>query len=149
MGKGPVRRKSAKEILVDNKLINEKQLKTALEESKHKDQPLQQVVINLKMVEKVELLRVLSLEWNVKAVDIAEMEIEEPVARIIPEQTARRHFAIPFAKEENMLFVAMAEPRDPFISEDIQLRTGLIVQPYLALPEDIIKSIQKAYGGGA
>lgn len=149
MRKGPVRRKSVKEILLENKLIDEKQLQQVLTESKQKEQPIQQIVINMNMIDKVELLRVLSMEWNVKAVDISEMEIEESVASLMPEQTARRHFAIPFAKEENMLFVAMAEPRDPFISEDIQLRTGLVVQPYLALPEDIIKSLDKAYGGAA
>ncbi|MFH1380501.1 MAG: ATPase, T2SS/T4P/T4SS family [bacterium] len=149
MAKGPVRRKSVKEILTDNKLLDEKQLKDAMLEAKNKEQPLQQVVINLNIVDKVELLRVLSMEWSVKAVDISEMEIDDGVAQIIPEQTARRHFAIAFAKEENMLFVAMSEPRDPFVSEDIQLRTGLSVQPYLALPEDITKTIDKAYGGNA
>jgi type IV pilus assembly protein PilB len=138
-----------KEILLDNKLLDDKKLNEALEESKHKEQPLQQVVINMKLVDKVDLLRVLSIEWSVKAVDISEMEIDDQVAQIIPEQIARRHFAIPFAKEENMLFVAMAEPRDPFISEDIQLRTGLEVQPYLALPEDITKCLDKFYGGGS
>jgi len=147
--KGPVRRKSVKEILLENKLLDEKQMEEVITESKQKEQPIQQVVITKKLIDKVELLRVLSLEWNVKAVDIGEMEIEESVAALIPEQTARRHFAIPFAKEENMLFVAMAEPRDPFIAEDIQLRTGLMVQPYLALPEDIIKSLDKACGSSS
>ncbi|MBU2568276.1 MAG: Flp pilus assembly complex ATPase component TadA, partial [Elusimicrobia bacterium] len=58
----------------------------------------------------------------------------------------KRYNAVPFAKEENVLFVAMADPRDIFAVEDIQLRTGLEIQPYLALPEDIREAMSKVYG---
>jgi type IV pilus assembly protein PilB len=55
---------------------------------------------------------------------------------------------LPFAKEDKVLLVAMADPRDFFISEDIHLRTGLEVQSYLALPEDILRELGKVYGLG-
>ena len=74
------------------------------------------------------------------------MEIDPDVVRIIPEQTARRHHALPFAKEDSVLLVAMADPRDFFVSEDIHLRTGYEVQGYLAMPEDILKELDKVYG---
>jgi len=61
---------------------------------------------------------------------------------------AKRHQAIPFAKEESVLFVAMADPRDFFVSEDIHLRTGLEVQAYLALPQDLTNALDTAYGKG-
>jgi len=42
--------------------------------------------------------------------------------------------------------VAMADPRDFLVSEDIHLRTGLEVQRYLAMPEDILKELDKVFG---
>jgi type IV pilus assembly protein PilB len=72
--------------------------------------------------------------------------VDLDVVKVIPEATARRHKAAPFAKEENVLFVAMVDPRDFFAVEDIQLRTGFEVQPYLALPGDIAVLLDKAYG---
>src|SRR3989344_6185762 len=74
------------------------------------------------------------------------MEIDPDVVKIIPEATARRHHSLPFAKEESVLLVAMADPRDFFVSEDIHLRTGFEVQGYLAMPEDILRELDKVYG---
>src|SRR3989339_900680 len=144
--KGSVRRKTVKEILQDNKLLSEEQLQQALEESKKTGEPLQSLVVRLNMLSRVDLLRTLSQEWGVKAVNLDEIEIDPETVKAIPEAAARRHRAVPFVKEENILFVAMSDPRDFFVIEDIQLRTNFEVQPYLALPEDINKVLDKAYG---
>ncbi|MGA2090919.1 MAG: ATPase, T2SS/T4P/T4SS family, partial [Endomicrobiales bacterium] len=144
--KNTVRRKTVKEILQDNNLLTEEQLAPALEESKRTSAPLQSVVVGMNLLSRVDLLRILSQEWGVRAVNLDEIEIDAEVAKLIPEAAARRHRAVPFVKEENVLFVAMADPRDFFVIEDIQLRTNFEVQPYLTLPEDIIKVLDKAYG---
>jgi type IV pilus assembly protein PilB len=144
--KNPVRRKTVKEIIEDNKLISPEELQKAIEESKKSGEPLQSVVVSLNLISRVDLLRTLSQEWTVKAVNLDEIEIDPEVAKVVPEAAARRHRAVPFVKEENVLFVAMADPRDFFVIEDIQLRTNFEVQPYLALPEDIQKVLDKAYG---
>lgn len=144
--KNTVRRKTVREILQDNKLLTEEQLQQAQEESKKTSELLQSVVVRLNMMSRVDLLRTLSQEWGVRAVNLDEIEIDPEVAKVIPEAAARRHRAVPFVKEENVLFVAMADPRDFFVIEDIQLRTNFEVQPYLTLPEDITKVLDKAYG---
>jgi type IV pilus assembly protein PilB len=144
--KNSVRRKTVKEILQDNKLLTDEQLNQAQEESKKTGEPLQSVVVRLNIMSRVDLLRTLSQEWGVKAVNLDEIEIDPEVVKVIPEAAARRHRSVPFVKEDNVLFVAMADPRDFFVIEDIQLRTNFEVQPYLALPEDITKALDKAYG---
>lgn len=144
--RGNVGRKSVDEILTDNKLITVENLALARKDSAKLDRPLQQVVVDMKFCDKVDVLQALSREWRNRAVDLAEMEIDPEVVRIIPEQTARRHHALPFAKEDSVLLVAMADPRDFFVSEDIHLRTGFEVQGYLAMPEDILREIDKVYG---
>src|SRR3989339_520257 len=146
--KGLQRRKTVAEILTERKLLTEEQLKTADADSKKNNKTLQQSILDLNLLGKSQLLKCLSEEWQVKAVDLNQMDVEAEIAKIIPEAVARRHHAIPFAKEESVLFVAMADPRDFFVSEDIQLRTGLDIQPYLALPQDIIAALDAAYGKG-
>jgi type IV pilus assembly protein PilB len=141
-----VGRKQVKDILLEAKLVSADDLNKASEESKKNERPLQQVVVDMKLADKVDVLQALSKEWRNKAVDLAEMEIDPDVVKIIPEATARRHHALPFAKEESVLLVAMADPRDFFVSEDIHLRTGFEVQGYLAMPEDIIRELDKVYG---
>ncbi|OGS09804.1 MAG: hypothetical protein A2386_07820, partial [Elusimicrobia bacterium RIFOXYB1_FULL_48_9] len=144
--KSAVRRKTVKEILFDNKILTEEQLNLAAEESKKTNEPLQSVVVRINLMSRVDLLRTLSQEWGVKAVNLDEIEIDPETVKVIPEAAARRHRAVPFVKEDNILFVAMSDPKDFFVIEDIQLRTNFEVQPYLALPEDISKVLDKAYG---
>ena len=144
--KGAANRKSITDILVSRKLLTEQQLQPALDEAQRSDKPLQQVVVDKKLLEKNTVLKALSEEWRIKAVNLTDIEVDLDVVKVIPETTARRHKAVPFAKEENVLFVAMSDPRDFFAVEDIQLRTGFEVQPYLALPSDVGSLLDKAYG---
>lgn len=148
MAKNPnvLGRKTIKDIFLEHKLLKEDQLEKAVTESKNSQKPLQQVVVDMKLADRVDVLQILSKEWRVRAVDLAEMDVDPEVVKVVTEQNARRHLAIPFAKEEKVLLVAMADPRDFFISEDIHLRTGFEVQSYLALPEDILRELGKVYG---
>lgn len=146
--KGLVRRKTVQEILREQGLLDDKVLAAAAEKAKKEDKTVQQIIVEDKLMKKPKLLKVLSEEWQVKAVDLSQMEPDEEVVSIIPEAVARRHQAIPFAKEESILFVAMADPKDFFVSEDIHLRTGLDVQAYLAMPWDVVDALNAAYGRG-
>lgn len=147
--KGAANPKSVIDILINRKLATEAQLQPAVDESRKSDKPVQQIVVDKKILEKNAVLKALSEEWRIKAVNLGDMEVDLDVVKVIPEATARRHKAVPFAKEENVLFVSMVDPRDFFAVEDIQLRTGFEVQPYLALPSDINALLDKAYGNAA
>ncbi len=144
--KGSSNPKNVIEILLSRKLATESQLQPAVDEARKGEKPLQQIVVDRKILDKTVVLKALSEEWRIKAVNLTDIEVDLDVVKVIPEATARRHKATPFAKEENVLFVAMVDPRDFFAVEDIQLRTGFEVQPYLALPGDISTLLDKSYG---
>ncbi|MBK9430591.1 MAG: Flp pilus assembly complex ATPase component TadA [Elusimicrobia bacterium] len=139
-------RKTTKEILLEARLVTPEGILQAEKESVKTGRPLQQTVIDLKLSDKVDVLQILSREFRTKAVDLAEMEIDPEVVKILPEGDARHHIVLPFAKEDQVLLVAMADPRDFLVSEDIHIRTGLEVQRYMAMPEDIMKELDKVYG---
>ncbi len=146
--KGLQRKRTVPEILAEQKLLDEEQIKTINADATKTGKSFQQSALDLNLIKKGTLLKALSQEWQVKAVDLQQMEIDKEIAKIVPEAVARRHVAIPFAKEENVLFVAMGDPRDFFVSEDLNLRTGLDIQPYLALPHDILAALDNANGRG-
>lgn len=146
--KGLQRKRTVQEILAEQKLLDEEQIKQINADCAKTGKSFQQSAIDLNLIKKGSLLKALSQEWQVKAVDLQQMEVDAEIAKTVPEAVARRHVAIPFAKEENVLFVAMGDPRDFFVSEDLNLRTGLEIQPYLALPHDILGALDAAYGRG-
>lgn len=144
--KGLQRKRNVREILIEDKLISEEQFKSAEETAKKEARHLQQALVDLKLVPELKLLKVLADEWGFKAVDLSKMETPPEVAQLLPEQVARKQVCIPFARQENALFLAMADPRDFLILEDIGLRTGLDVKPYLALAPWIFSALDKIYG---
>jgi type IV pilus assembly protein PilB len=146
--KGLSRRKTVVEILRGRDFLTQEQLQQAEAQAQKGGVSVQQAIIELKFMEKPRLLKALSEEWQVKAVDLTQMDVEKETASIIPETVARRHIAIPFAKEESVLFMAMADPKDFFVIEDIHLRTGLDIQAYLAMPWDVVTALDTVYGRG-
>ena len=144
--KGLQRKRHMREILIEDKLISEEQYKAAEEAAKKENRHLQQALVEMKLVPELKLLKVLADEWGFKAVDLSKMQVPPEVVQVLQEQLARKQVCVPFAKQDNALFLAMADPRDFLIIEDIGLRTGLDIKPYLALAPWIIKVLDTVYG---
>lgn len=140
--------KSFDEILIQNFGFPKSEVERLRQEANARNIRLHQYVVNLKKVDKRQLLKVLSREWNVKVIDLNDIEIDSELSKIISVDTCKRYKLVPFAKEENFLFVAMADPRDLFAVEDIEFRTGLKIITYLALPDDIKDKIEELYQTG-
>ena len=141
------KRRTIEEIFLQSGLLTPETLKKAEEETKKSGEVLQQGILDAGLATKAEILRVLSREWKVRAVDLSEMDIDPDVGKILPKQLSKQKMVIPFAKEEGMLLLAMRDPRDVFAVEDIQLRFGIQVIPYLAMSSDIRAAISKVHGG--
>lgn len=142
------RRPTIGEVLVRAGLITQQQLAQAEEDAKRNRKAIQQSLVDLGLLSKSGLLKALAESWGVKTVDPPQMELDVEIAGAIPEVVARRHVALPFAREGSTLYVAAADPRDLFVIEDIHLRTGLEVVPYLAMPADIMRALDRIYGRG-
>ncbi|MBI4345323.1 MAG: hypothetical protein HY553_00600, partial [Elusimicrobia bacterium] len=146
--KGMQRHKTLQEVLLESQAMTEEQLQEAEAEAASSNKPLQQIILDRKVMAKAQLLKVLTEGWQVEVADIEQMDISADLVKLIPEKLARRYTAVPIAKSENILAFAMANPCDLDIMEDLKLRTGLDIKPYLALPHEIFATLDAAYGKG-
>jgi len=78
--KGLQRRKTVAEILTERKLLTEEQLKTADADSKKNNKTLQQSILDLNLMNKGQLLKSLSEDWQGKAVNLNQMDIDAEIA---------------------------------------------------------------------
>jgi len=141
-----VRKKNFKEILIDSKLISAEKFNEAEELAKKENKNVNEYIFEKKLVDEYQAIKILAAEWNFKAIDLTKVEPPSEVISLVPENIARKHICIPFAKQDNSLFLAMADPRDFLLVEDIGLRTGMEVKPYLSLPHLINRVIENVYG---
>jgi len=140
------RKKNFKEVIIDRQLLTADKFKEAEEAARKENKNVMEYIFEKALVNELRALKVLADEWGFKAVDLTKAQPPQEVASILQENIARKHVCIPFARQENTLFLAMADPRDFLIVEDISLRTGLEVKPFLSLPHWINKVIESVYG---
>ncbi len=144
--KGLVRRKNISEILIEKGILDAQKISHAVAIASKNSSYLSDVLVDEGLISKEALLGCLNSEWRVRAVDLALVELDEEITKLIPEPAARRYKSVAFAKEGKILSIAMVDPLDIFAVEDIALRTGLEMAPHLALPQDIAKAFEKIYG---
>lgn len=135
------------EILIEQGYINQSQLTQALEEQKLTGEKIGEILIKKGWLSQEELDFALSSQKGIARFDLSNYIIELPVIKLVPEDFARKYMLIPVFLVENTLTVAMSEPSNVFIIDELQRVTKLIVEPVLAQELDIKKALDQYYGG--
>ncbi len=133
------------DLLVENKLISESQLNTALAEQKKTRRKLGRTLIDLGYIEESQLLRLLSKQLKIPYLDLRQYPIDPAVFPLLPEIYARRFRAIALSKENNRILVGMADPSDIYAYDEIQkvLKTPIDIA---AISEtDLLKHLDSGY----
>lgn len=133
------------DILMENHLINQKQLDESLRIQMEEKKRLGEVLINKGYVTELDMLNVLQEQLNIKYVKIADMEVDPAIPNLITEKIARRYELIPIALNGDILTVAMVDPINFFAREDITLITGYQIEPVISLRHEIMTAIDLFY----
>ncbi len=141
-------RKKLGEMLVEAGVLSESGLRMALGEQKRWGGTLGRTVVEMKLVSEAELVRVLAQQLNLPTVDLDTREIHKTVLDLLPGEVAEEHTLIPFAQPMKFLDVAMAEPTNLGVIDELRIRTQLNIRPHLAGPKMIERAISKFYGRG-
>jgi type IV pilus assembly protein PilB len=141
-------KKKLGEILIEEGLINSKQLNEALEDQKLTGDRVGEILVRKGWVSHKDLKRVLSLQTGIATIDLSDCIIEFEILKLVPEEFSRKYKLMPIFLIENTLAVAMASPTDVFIIDELQKMTKYRVEPVFA-EELEIKKIQDQYYVGS
>jgi type IV pilus assembly protein PilB len=136
------------ELLIKRNYITPDQLKRALDEQKLKGGRLESNLVRLGYIKEDELLSFLSAQYRVPSVKISKMEINPTVIKLIPSSLSKKYFIIPINRMGPKLTLAMADPSNIVVIDEIKFMTGFNVEPVVASETEIIDAIKKYYGGG-
>lgn len=139
-----VERKKIGDLLKEYDLITEDEIVEALE-SKPDSQKLGDALVNQGYITERQLIDVLEVHLGVKSVSLYNYPIDDELKGYVRKEFARENILIPINQEEGNLVVAMHDPLDFFAIEDLELATGLNVQPVIATRDDILQAINKMY----
>ena len=137
------------ELLVRNKLIDEKQLAKALEEQKASGGRLGASLTKLGFLKEEDLAAFLSRQYGVPSINLNEFEIDENVIKLIPAEVVQKYQLIPVNRAGSTLIVAMADPSNIFAIDDIKFMTGYNVEVVVTSEGSIKTAIDKYYDQSA
>ncbi|HEX4336673.1 MAG TPA: response regulator [Polyangiaceae bacterium] len=93
----------------------------------------------------VEELKSLSEKFGVPAIDLRQVCIRLSDLELFPLEIARKHVILPILVRDDRLFVAMANPLEKKVIDELEFVTDKKVFPYVALPAPLRDAIEKAY----
>ena len=139
-------KKDLGELLVDDKLITERQLKKALDQTKRTSDSLQKTLVQMGYVTEKDITEVIGKQMGVAFVDLDTNELDADLARSIPEHLAQRYKVIPVGQKESRLTLAMVDPLNVIAIDDIRLITGFDIEPVIATEDSIMRAINRQFG---
>jgi type IV pilus assembly protein PilB len=136
------------ELLVKRNYITLDQLKKASDEQKMKGGRLESTLVKLGFIKEDELLSFLSAQYRVPSVKLSKIEVNPAVIKLVPSSIAKKYFIIPVNRVGPKLTMAMADPSNIVVIDEVKFMTGFNVEPVVASEAEIIDAIKKYYGGG-
>jgi type IV pilus assembly protein PilB len=132
-------------ILLVERSITEQQLKLALRRQRETGGRLGANLMALGFVNERTLLKALEKHLDAKGVMLSEYPMDKEVLNLIPPEIARAYGVIPLKREGNVLYLAMINPTDVQVQDDIRFRTGCTVVPMVAVETSIEKVLKDHY----
>ena len=137
-------RKRLGDILIERGLLNEQQLQLALEDQRTSGDKLGDILVRLGYITAEKMADALSVHLGYPRVDLARQYIAPEIVELVPDQFLQSHDVLPLAVENSILTVAMTDPLNIFVIDELQRITGMAVNPVIATAKEIKTALSRA-----
>jgi hypothetical protein len=127
------------ELLVRNHVIDSLQLNEAVKKMRDKGGSLLTTLCTMGALQDDDLAQFLSKYYRVPAVNLSEMDLDQEIVSLIPEELSKKYKAIPINRTGRTLVVAMVDPTNLQAIEEIEFLTNYKVEAVVAT-ENMIKN---------
>ena len=133
------------DLLIKEGLITKDQLEKALQEQKANGTRLGYNLVKLGFVQETEITKMLARQFRMPAVDLSRFEVDPKIVKMIPADIAMKHLVLPLKKEGRTLTVAMADPTNMGVIDDLKFVTRYDIFPVIAGEYTLRTAIEKYY----
>ena len=144
-------RKRLGEMLLDAGIIDQNQLDAALGHQRRWGGRLGQALVDLRLTTEARVVEALSRKFGYEVVQVAGLEAGpalEAALKLVPREAASRHNVLPYAADTSSVSVAMSDPGNISVVDEIRFRTGRRVKVALAGDREIAAAVRRFYYPG-
>jgi len=133
-------------FLRDNGIIEEAQMGELRDEQLRSGKTIEEVVANSGVIRLTDLYQMIAQAVGTEVVDVTTMEFPPELLSLVPPQTARLQGVLPLDFNGHVLRVAVANPLDPNVADNLRFATQKDVVIYVAPAAQIQSMIERFYG---
>ena len=141
------------ELLVKSGVINEEQLKRALKIQEQTGLLLGEAIVKSGFATEeaitIAISKQLGIPYASRENQILKPEKGQGLDKIISEKFARDQLVLPLFMEDSTLAVAMVDPTNVLVLDNLRLMTGAEIQPFISSKAQILKAADEFYTSGA
>jgi type IV pilus assembly protein PilB len=137
------------DLLVREGLITREQLDKALQEQKQNGTRVGYNLVKLGFIAETELTKMLARQFKMPAVDLSRFEVDPRIAKLIPADLALKHLVLPLKRDGRTLTVAMADPTNLGVLDDLKFITRYDIFPVIGGEFTLKSAIDKLYEAAA
>ena len=145
----PFRRIKTKigELLLQSGLVTQEHLQEALslQNGQEKGKPLGQILIDSGYVQKEDFYALLSIQCGYPYINLKDCIIDPEVLSLIPEQKTKEFRVFPVDRMQDILTIAMVNPLDEFVINQLQQSTNCSIRIFLTSPLQLEEMFEKYY----
>jgi type IV pilus assembly protein PilB len=105
-------KKELGELLIEGDFIKPEVLDHVREVANRSNKRLTEVLLDEEVISPDTLATILSLQYNVPAIDLRHVQVQTEAIALVPEEVAREHQIVPLTIEGDTLSVAMEDPEN-------------------------------------
>jgi type IV pilus assembly protein PilB len=133
-------------LIQERGLVDDLQLEEVVQEHARGGKPVIQVLQDFGLLDLDTILQIVADHLGTEVVDLRSQEIPPEALQAVPGTAARMHQCVPVALYGSTVRIALADPLNPAVIDELAYVTGKEVQVVVADPAQIEAAINKHYG---
>lgn len=133
-------------LLNKRKLLNDKQVQKLYQEQQAKKTTTLKIILDHGWLSEEKIHKLLVKDFMFEKVDLNEFQVNDAISCLIPSSLCRSQSIVPLKQQGRRLLLAMADPMDEGLLEELKFTVGMDLEPVIAGVKEIENKIKEIYG---
>ena len=134
------------DILVESGFLNATELAEVLSVQKETGKRLGEVIVESGLMSEFDILRAVSSQYNYPIIDLSGIDVDPKATALLTQKFCEDNVVFPIGFDGDNLVVAIDDPMNITIEDELQFQTGYQISLMLATHTSIIDAIKVHYG---
>ncbi|MDR0716131.1 MAG: Flp pilus assembly complex ATPase component TadA [Azoarcus sp.] len=133
------------DLLIQEGLLTDEQLKFALEEQKRSGRKLGRIFVDSGFVTEDAISNILARQLHIPFVDLRQLQYKEELIKLLPETMARRYRALVLGEKNGVLQVGLTDPTDLRAYDEISHAVRRSIDVAVVSESQLMATIDRVY----